>query len=362
MTDFEDFYRHLIQTDPSARKAWLIDHFPTGVSAVHQWLALIDAALSDVRREQQGRMGTSPRADIGLAASLIDWALDHGYPIAPAVGQLVQLTTMMLAAGRQLDQLPTDLHPDNVVRRALNGFGITQPQAIARAAQLRAKPVSADDYARPGEDVTELLQAIRATDDYKDYHRLLDIQRMLDDIGPITSLVTDADLAAELAGWLRIAAELDPVPTDATAAPATRRPAEPERTGVIGARPASADGRRLLTMSDGTSELVDPQLTHEQLADRYRLDRVVTAPAIHFCAAVYLDGPLAGQTGYTVNELGHRTQVALPPRPGGPTGIYEVTRLATGNQPAEMTYIGSTKPNHSQGPVTTANNDLPHSE
>jgi hypothetical protein len=332
MTDFEDLYRGLVQTDPSSRKAWLIDHFPTDVSPVHQWLALIEAALSDVRHEYQGRIGTSPRADIGLAAALIEWALDHGYPIGRAVGQLVQLTTMTLAAGRQLDQLPADLQPDNVVRRALNGFGMTRSQAIARAAQLRAKPVSAEDYVRPGEDVTELLPAIRATDDYKDYHRLLDIQQMLADIDPITGLVTDADLAAELAEWLRIAAELDPVPTDAAAAPATRRPADPERIGVIGARPASADGRRLLTMSDGTSELVDPQLTLEQLADRYRLDRVATAPAIHFCAAVYLDGPLAGQTGYTVNELGHRTQFALPPRRtyrhlrGNPPGGRKPTR------------------------------------
>jgi hypothetical protein len=90
---------------------------------------------------------------------------------------------------------------------------------------------------------------------------------MLTDIGPITGLLTDADLAIELAEWLRIAAELDRVPADAAAAPATRRPAEPGRIGVIGACPASADGRPLLTMSDGTSELVDPQLTPEQLAD-----------------------------------------------------------------------------------------------
>jgi hypothetical protein len=30
---------------------------------------------------------------------------------------------------------------------------------------------------------------------------------------------------------------------------------------------------------------VEPDLTHEQLANRYQLDRVVTAPAIDFCEA-----------------------------------------------------------------------------
>jgi hypothetical protein len=144
-----------------------------------------------------------------------------------------------------------------VVRRALNGFAMTRSQAITRAARLRAKPVSDEDYVRPGEDVAELLRALRAIDDYKDYHRLLDIQRMLNDLGPITGLITDADIAAELAEWLRISAELDPVPTGAAAAPPTEQPAEPERIGVIGARPATADGRRLLIMQG--REVKDPR-------------------------------------------------------------------------------------------------------
>jgi hypothetical protein len=76
-----------------------------------------------------------------------------------------------------------------------------------------------------------------------------------------------------------------------------------------------------------------------------------------FRTGIYVDG-LADQTGYTVNELGHRTQFALPPRPGGPTGIYAVAHLAAGNQPAEMTYIGSNQPNNRQRRMTTASNGL----
>ncbi len=211
MTGFEDFYRHLIHTDPTARKAWLLAHFPADVSPAHQWLALIDAAVSDVRNEQRGRATTRPRAEGELAASLIDWALEHGYPVDRAIAHLFELRTTMLAAGQPPEHLPANLQPNNVVRRALDGFAMTPSQALIRAADLRDQPITDADYMRPGENVAEALQALRGTDDYQDYHRLLDIQRMLNDIEPLAGHVTDADLAAELAEWLRITAELDPV-------------------------------------------------------------------------------------------------------------------------------------------------------
>ncbi|MEV0136390.1 hypothetical protein AB0H83_49210 [Dactylosporangium sp. NPDC050688] len=150
----------------------------------------------------------------------------------------------------------------------------------------------------------------------------------------------EAHRRTELAAWLNVLPELDPTPVDAADTPAATPKTEPERVGVVSARQADTYGRLRLTVSDGTSALIEPDLTHEQLADRYRLDRVVTMPAIDFCAAVHLDGPLAGQTGYATNELGSRTQFHLPPQPGGPTGFYEVTRLATEDKPAETRFVG----------------------
>jgi hypothetical protein len=357
VTDFEDFYRQLLLTSPSVRRQWLVDHWPSAVSPAHWWFALIDSAVSDVRYEQQGRPRTRPRADVELAASLIDWALEHDFPIEYAVGNLVQLTTITLTAGGRPDLLPVNVRPDNVARQALKRFGFTRPEATARAAELRAKPIGDDDYARPGENVAESLRLLSITDDYKDYHGLLGIQRMLNDLKPIVDLITNPDLAAELARWLNTLPELDPVPAEAAGSPAATPPAEPSRIGVVSTRPADGKGRLLLTMSDGTSELVEPDITHEQLADRYRLDRVVTAPAIDFCEAVYLDGPLAGQTGYAINEVGHRSRFALPPRPGGPAGVYEVTGLAAGDQPAEMRFIGFITPDDG-----ATEDKLPHSE
>jgi hypothetical protein len=211
MTGYEDLYRHLIHTDPTSRKAWLIEHFPADVSPVHQWLALIDSAILDVRYAQRGWAATRPRADGGLAASLINWALEQGYPIDLAVRHLVELRTLMLVAGQPPERLPANVHPDNIVRRALDGFAMTRSQALTRAAHLRDQPVTDADYMLPGENVAEVLQALRGTDDYQDYHRLLGIQRMLNDIEPLAEHVTDADLAAELAEWLRITTEPDPV-------------------------------------------------------------------------------------------------------------------------------------------------------
>jgi hypothetical protein len=336
VTDFEDFYLPLLQMDPTLRRRWLLEQRPVELSRAHWWFGLIDSAVSDVRREREGWPRTRPRADAALAAALIDWALEEGFPIEFAVGNLVQLIMVTLAAGLGPDALPANAQPDSVGRLALARFGFTRTRAITRAAELRSRPVSGDDYVRPGEDVAEMLRLLSRTDDYKDYHRLLGIERMLNDLRPIAGLLTEPDVAAELEEWLRVLPDLNPVPSD----PAAPKAPSPRRTGVVGTRPAAAGGRRLLTMSDGTSALVDPALPNEQLAQEYELDGVESAPVINFCAAVHLDGPFAGQTGYAINELGHRIEFALPPGPDGPIGVYEVTRLATDDQPAELRFVG----------------------
>lgn len=113
--------------------------------------------------------------------------------------------------------------------------------------------------------------------------------------------------------------------------------------GVLGRHPHSADGRVVMTISDGRSVLVDPTLPHPEIARLHGLDRVVLMPEIDFCSAVFLDGPLAGQSSkYAVNELGHRTTVASPPPPGQPTGVYELVSLADSDHPAEFRFIGYT--------------------
>jgi hypothetical protein len=352
MTDLEDTYRQLLQAGPSDRRRWLLDHQPVDISPAHWWLALIDSAMSDVRHEQRGWPQTRPRADTELAAALIDWALEENFPIEHAIENLVQLITIALAAGQRPAVLPDNAQPDNVTRQALTRFGFARSEAVSRAGELRSRPVTDDDFVQPGENVSETLRLLSATDDYKDYHRLLGIQRMLNDLKPIAALLTDADLAAELEAWIQASPELDPVPIDPVDQPA----APPERIGVVGTSQA-ATGRRLLTMPEGASALVDPDLTNEQLAEQYELDRVVATPVINFCAAIHLDGPLAGQTGYAINELGHQIQIAQPSRPGGPIALYEVTRLATDDQPAELRFAGFGCPTRE-----TTNDKLPHSE
>jgi hypothetical protein len=215
VTDFEDTYYQLILIDPRLRRRWLLDHQPPSVSPAHWWLALIESAISDLRQQNLGRLATRPRADVALAAALIDWALEHRYPLHLAIGQLTQLTRLALDAGQQIADLPANAQPDAIARRALDGFVMTRQHAITRAASLRAVPISADDFYQPGEGLAR-WQALTQTEDYRDYHQLLDIDRMLTDLTPLLDRIIDADLATDLRTWLRAQPDLDPVPTTIT--------------------------------------------------------------------------------------------------------------------------------------------------
>ena len=111
-----------------------------------------------------------------------------------------------------------------------------------------------------------------------------------------------------------------------------------DRVGVLSWRP-TADGRFLLALWDGRAELVEPGLADDELAVRFALDRIVHAPEIDFCAAIHLDGPLAGTLGSAVNRMGFQVGFALAPRPGGLTGTYEVVKLSQDGQLAELRFI-----------------------
>ena len=115
----------------------------------------------------------------------------------------------------------------------------------------------------------------------------------------------------------------------------------PSRVGVLSGSPVSADSRHLLVLPGDATKLVDPGLAPQELAELYGVDEVVRAPKVNICAAIYLDGPLANtDAGYATNEIGSRVGVALPPRPGGQSGSYEVVMLAECDRPAELRLAG----------------------
>ncbi|MEV4131940.1 hypothetical protein AB0J72_07220 [Dactylosporangium sp. NPDC049742] len=205
-----DLIRDLIATDPARRHQWLLAHRPADHQPVYWWLSLIDSAVADVRYDHLGLPRNRPRADVFLAAAVIDWALDDGYPIQYAVRELVHLRTLAPAIA-----LPAILHPDEVARRALDGFRFTRADAAARAARLRALPVTEDDFIQPGEAASETsrrFEELRGTDDYRDHHQLVAIEQMLGDLRPIVADITDAALAAEVAAWLDVLPDLDLTP------------------------------------------------------------------------------------------------------------------------------------------------------
>jgi hypothetical protein len=147
LTEFEDRYRRLIATDPARRKPWLAAQLSTEATPAFRWVGLIEAAVSDVLWTLEGQpvLGR-PRADIELAADLIDWALEDGYPVEHAIEQLALLVRAAVNAGQHVEDLPPILRPDNVLRLALQRMPLTRDHALTRAAELRAIPLTEDDF------------------------------------------------------------------------------------------------------------------------------------------------------------------------------------------------------------------------
>ncbi|WUR56820.1 hypothetical protein OHS32_16595 [Micromonospora chokoriensis] len=210
MTEIEDTYRGLLLIDPPLRTQWLLHRKPASVSPMHWWIALIELATSDVRRQHRGWPSHRPHADMPLAVFLIDLASDHGFPMELAVAHLTSLITIAVDAGQRVQELPASARPDRVARRAVDSFGMTREQAAARAANLRATPLTEDNFVQPGEDWQARWEALTVTDDYQDYHRLLTIERILTDLAPLVEHMTDAHLVADVRAWLRVLTELDP--------------------------------------------------------------------------------------------------------------------------------------------------------
>lgn len=182
MTAFEDSYRALVQTG-------LIGRRPAGDSPAQWWLPLIDTAASDVRHDRLGLPRTRPRADTDLALTLIDRALADGFPIEIAVPYLVTLA-----------------RPDDAARTALTRIGADRAAALARAAELRARP----GHDEPGASYRQ----IAATADHRDYHRLLGIQRILTELAAVADRIEDPGLAAGLAAWQAVRDGLTPYVSD----------------------------------------------------------------------------------------------------------------------------------------------------
>ncbi|MGI5182924.1 hypothetical protein ACQEVZ_42375 [Dactylosporangium sp. CA-152071] len=205
-----DLIPDLIATDPARRHQWLLAHRSADVPPVYRWLSLIESAVADVHFDRLRLPRNRPRADVALAAAVISWALEDGYPVEFAVRELVHLRSLAPAIA-----LPAILHPDEVARRALDAFGFSRADAVAAAARLRALPVTDNDFIQPGESASEMsrrFEELCGTDDYRDHHQLVAIERMLGDLRPIVSDITDTTLAAEVAAWLDVLPDLDLTP------------------------------------------------------------------------------------------------------------------------------------------------------
>lgn len=112
-----------------------------------------------------------------------------------------------------------------------------------------------------------------------------------------------------------------------------------ERIGYLGC--FMVNGKRPLELPDGTWELVDPDVSEAEIADRFALDEVVRVLPVELpplCRGRCLDGPLAGQmVDYVPNVLGQPAGFST----GGWSHSYEVAKLASDGRPAELRHLES---------------------
>ncbi|MGI5506772.1 hypothetical protein [Lentzea sp. CA-135723] len=66
------------------------------------------------------------------------------------------------------------------------------------------------------------------------------------------------------------------------------------------------------------------------------------APEVRVCTAVYVDGPLAGETNpYAPTELGEHASYTVPTAGGRTTHTYELVALPRGDEPGRLRFVSS---------------------
>jgi hypothetical protein len=158
LTEVQETYLRLLSVEPEARREWLLERQPAG--SVRWWTSLIDSAVSDVRSQR--------RADPELVEFLAALGAEHGLPPKYAVRALAELVSLV---GRPA--------PDDIALLALDHFGMSRDQAVARAAELHAQPDS----------------------------QLLDIKAMLTDLAPFVDRMTGF-VAVVVRAWLDVLPDL----------------------------------------------------------------------------------------------------------------------------------------------------------
>jgi hypothetical protein len=107
-----------------------------------------------------------------------------------------------------------------------------------------------------------------------------------------------------------------------------------ERIGVLSARPDRKSGKRRLLLPSDEYVFVDDDASDDEIIARYGLDELRQGPDIRVCEAVYLDGPLEGQTTcYAPVKLGAHA------RQGG--HVYELVVLPDADEPGKLRHLSS---------------------
>ena len=111
---------------------------------------------------------------------------------------------------------------------------------------------------------------------------------------------------------------------------------------MLGAKPDRTTGKRRLLLPSNEFVHVEDGLSDAEIMARYGLDELREAPEVRVCTAVYLDGPLAGQTNpYSPTELGEHTSYTTAAVDGRTTHTYELVELPDGDEPGRLRFVSS---------------------
>ncbi|GAA4982337.1 hypothetical protein HD597_009887 [Nonomuraea thailandensis] len=192
-----DDYRTLRPLDDAARRAWLRERFPQGMSG-HWWNTMVELAeqhsarppiTSEPERLQQLR----------FACSLLDLGVEQGLHPVFAVQWAARLAQRELRYGTNAATLPETLTPDGVAHLALSLLAVPYAEAEALTERGKALLATLAEDASPGE-----RGMLLDSQPDEDLDKAARIDHMISPLEPLAAHIRDAGLSAEVRRWLDV--------------------------------------------------------------------------------------------------------------------------------------------------------------
>jgi hypothetical protein len=202
--DIADTYEQVRRQPSDERRAWLRLHAPKDENRANWWWSLLDRAQADVARPRD-RLTSDYANYVLFAVDLIKMAMADGMPAYLGASWMARIARSVEASGNRDAIILASLDPDNVARRILATFQLSQAAALAAAAR-RHQELLTDDSAwiKPGETIV----ATYSNSD-PELSWLQEIEYLMPDLALVESQITDGGLAETARSWLALRDRLE---------------------------------------------------------------------------------------------------------------------------------------------------------